>query len=108
MKDITSSEFETEVIRSDVPVLVDFYTVDCPPCRLMAPILEEVEQESKGSIKVVKIDATQDPAFSAAHHIAAVPTLFLFKGGQRVAQATGAKFKKELRKWISELVNVTL
>jgi thioredoxin 1 len=66
MKEITSSQFESEVLRSDMPVLVDFYTEGCGPCRQMSPILGEIEAASSRVLKVVKMDASADTQFSAS------------------------------------------
>jgi thioredoxin 1 len=102
MKEITSSEFESEVLRSDVPVLVDFYTEGCGPCRQMSPILGEIEAASSGVLKVVKMDASADAQFSASFQISAVPTLLLFHRGQQLGQVMGARSKRDLKRWIDE------
>jgi len=102
MKEITSSQFESEVLQSDVPVLVDFYTEQCGPCRQMSPLVQEIEDESGGTLRVVKIDAGADPQFTASFRITAVPTIFLFSGGQRLGQVMGARGKKDMKKWIDE------
>ena len=102
MKQVGSKDFESEVLRSNVPVVVDFYTDGCPPCRLIAPLIEQIEQESAGQLKVVKVDAAAEPDFTASFRVTAVPTVFLFRGGQRVSQFTGAKSKRDIRKWIDD------
>jgi len=107
MKEITSSQFDSEVLHSEVPVLVDFYTEGCAPCRMMSPILAEIEQESTGTLKVVKIDAAADGQFSASFQIAAVPTFLLFNRGQRLGQFTGARSKKDVRKWLDASIQAT-
>jgi thioredoxin 1 len=102
MREITSSEFESEVLRSTVPVLVDFYTNECNPCRRMLPVLGEVEAASGGTLKVVKIDASADGQFSASFQITSVPTLLLFHRGQQLGQIIGERNKKDLKRWIDE------
>ena len=102
MKQIDSTEFEVEVLSSAPPVLVDFYTDQCSPCRVLSPLIEEIENEHGGSLKVVKIDAAAEPEFTASFRITAVPTLLLFRGGERIAQLIGAKGKKELQRWIDD------
>ena len=102
MKLIDSTKFEAEVMHSELPVLVDFYTEQCPPCRVISPLIEEIENERGGSLKVVKIDAAGEPEFTALFRISSVPTLLLFRGGQRIAQLTGARGKKELQRWIDD------
>ena len=102
MKQIDSTKFDVEVLHSAPPVLVDFYTEQCSPCRVISPVIEEIENERGGSLKVVNIDAAAEPAFTASFHITAVPTLLLFRGGQSIAQLTGSRGKKELQKWIDD------
>ena len=102
MKQIDSTKFDLEVLHSEAPVLVDFYTEQCPPCRTIAPLIEKIEKERAGSLKIVKIDAAAEPEFRALFRIASVPTLLLFRDGQRIAQLTGARGKKELQRWIDD------
>jgi len=104
MKEITSAQFDSEVLHCDVPVLVDFYTEHCHPCRQMSPLLDQVEQESGGALKVVKIDAAAEGQFTASFHVVSVPTFVLFHRGQRLAQLTGARSKKQLTKWLEETI----
>jgi len=102
MKQIDSAKFDLEVLHAETPVLVDFYTDQCPPCRTVSPLIEEIEKERGGSLKVVKIDAAADPEFTASFHITSVPTLLLFRRGQRIAQLTGTRGKNELQRWIDD------
>jgi len=102
MKQIDSAKFDLEVLHAGTPVLVDFYTDQCPPCRTISPLIEEIEKEHAGSLKVVKIDAAADPAFTASFRITSVPTLLLFRGGQHIAQLTGARGKQELEIWVDD------
>lgn len=102
MKQIDSAMFDADVLASEPPVLVDFYTESCPPCRMIAPLIEEIENERGGKLTVVKIDAAAEPEFTGSFRIISVPTLVLFHGGQRIAQLTGARSKKELQKWIDD------
>ena len=104
MKEIAPSQFDSEVLHSDVPVLVDFYTESCSPCRMMSPILAEMELESSGALKIVKIDAAADGQLSASFRVNAVPTFVLFNRGQQVGQITGARGKKDLTKWVEESI----
>ena len=107
MKEIRSSQFEAEVLKSNVPVLVDFYTDCCGPCRLMSPILSEIELESSGDLKVVKVDAAAAAQLSASLGVRAVPTFLVFSRGQQAGQITGARSKKEMRKWLDESIAAT-
>jgi thioredoxin 1 len=102
MKPITAAEFSAEVLDAREPVVVDFYTADCPPCRALAPILEDWELESEGALKVVKVDAASETQLSASYGVTAVPALYLFSNGKCVAQTIGLKSKSNLKKWFDE------
>jgi thioredoxin len=104
MKEITTAQFDAEVLQSQVPVLIDFYTESCPPCRMMSPILADIEQGSDGAYTIVKVDAAADSQLAASFKISAVPTFVLFHRGQRIGQITGARSRKEMQKWITESI----
>ena len=104
MKTITSDEFTTEVEKSNLPVLVDFFTPLCGPCKQIAPLLEEIAEERHGTLKVVKVDASIESTLAASLRIQAVPTVFIFRHGKPVAQFIGFRAKKELDKWIDEAI----
>jgi thioredoxin 1 len=99
---VSDSTFEQEVLKSTEPVLVDFFAEWCGPCKAMAPALEQVAQEMRGKVKVVKLDVDQNPTVTGKYGIRAMPTLMLFKNGQVAAQHTGALVqKKKLEDWIN-------
>ena len=102
MKNITNTEFDFEVLASKQPVLVDFYTESCPPCRALAPVLQEWEQESANNLKFVKVDAATEQDLSVTYGVTVVPTLFLFSNGKVVAQTVGFKSKNALMQWAEE------
>jgi len=102
MRQIDSTKFDVEVLHSEPPVLVDFYTEQCQPCRIISPLIEEIENERGGSLKVFKVDSAAEPEFTTSFCVTSVPTLLLFRGGQRMAQLTDARGKKELQRWIDD------
>ena len=99
---INQDNYQQEVEAHAGRVLIDFYTPTCPPCRAFAPTLEQIAAEQAGSLKVVKVDASVEGELAAQFHITAVPTFVLFDKGQRKAQITGARSKKDFEKWLSE------
>jgi thioredoxin 1 len=104
MKQVTTAEFESEVLGSKEPVLVDFYTDGCPPCRMMAPVLQEMEAEANGRYKVVKIDAAAEGQLASSYGIRSVPSFFAFSGGKCVGQTIGSKSKAAMKKWFEDSV----
>jgi thioredoxin 1 len=100
-KVITSHNFETEVLKSDKPVLVDFHAVWCGPCQMLAPIIQELE-ESRDDFYVGKVDVDQELNLALEYKVQAVPTLLLFKEGKVVNKAVGFLSKEELEDFINE------
>ena len=95
MQHITYDQWETEVLQSDKPVLVDFYATWCGPCKLLSPVLEELAGE-RDDIKIVKVDVDQEDALAIENNIAVVPTLILFKDGKMAMQTRGSMTKAQL------------
>ncbi len=93
---LTDATFDAQVLKSDVPVLIDFWAPWCGPCRAIAPIVEEVAQAYAGRAKVGKINVDEDTRVAANYNISAIPTLLLFKNGQVVEQLVGAVPKNKL------------
>ena len=87
---ITKETFEAEVLKSDKPVLLDFFAVWCGPCKMIAPILDEIAEERE-DIKVCKINVDEEPELAAKYQVMSIPTLFVIKDGQVVNQSLGAK-----------------
>ncbi len=87
---VTDDTFQSEVLDSSIPVLVDFWAVWCGPCRLIAPALDEIALEYKDRLKVVKVDVDASPEISMRYRIQSIPTLMVFKGGKDVERVIGA------------------
>ena len=100
--EVTTGQFENEVLRHPGTVLVDFYTEDCRPCKMMTPILNELALENAGKLKVTKIDAVANAELAAQYRVTSVPTLLLFKSGQVVGQMLGLRSKKDLLAWVTQ------
>jgi len=87
---VNDINFNKEVLESSVPVLVDFWAPWCAPCRLVAPVLEEIAEEYAGRLKVVKLNTDENPAVAMKYNIMSIPTLLLFKNGEVVDETIGA------------------
>lgn len=92
---ITRENFEAEVLKSEKPVLVDFFATWCGPCRMVAPVLEEIAEENE-NIKVVKIDVDQEPGLAQKFGVTSIPLLVVMKDGQVINQSLGAKPKDQI------------
>lgn len=105
---VTQQQFEQEVLRSELPVVVDFYADWCPPCRALGPILDRLSLHFDGQIKFVKINSDQEQGLAGSFNISALPTVVLMDQGKAVGQFSGLPredgFRDELQRWIDSRV----
>jgi thioredoxin 1 len=104
MKAVTDADFEVEVLKSNKPILVDFWAVWCGPCRQLAPILEEIEAEHGEKLDIVKINVDDNPGVARKYNILALPTMNVYRDGEVVTQIKGAKSKSALLKDLADFV----
>ncbi len=100
----SDATFQSDVLNSDLPVLVDFWAPWCGPCRMVAPVVEELSNDYAGKVKFVKLNTDENPKVSAQYGIRSIPTLMIFKNGQLVNQVVGFRPKSQL----SPLVDAAL
>jgi thioredoxin 1 len=105
-KEVTDGTFDTEVIKSDQPVLVDFWAPWCGPCRMVAPIVEELAGEYEGRVNFYKLNTDENPNVSMRYGIRSIPTLLVFKGGEPVGQIVGFRPKRDLQKRLDDALGV--
>ena len=101
---VTDSNFDAEVLRASGPVLVDFWAEWCGPCRMIAPLLEELATEMEGKITVAKVNIDENPQTPMKYGVRGIPTVILFKGGQVAATKIGALPKSKLYEWVESVL----
>jgi thioredoxin 1 len=102
---LTDVTFDDEVLRSDVPVLVDFWASWCPPCKMVEPLMDEIAAELNGAFKVTKINVDQNPKSGARYKISGVPTFVTFVKGEPIERRVGAQSKEQLLEMITRAIN---
>ncbi|MDP4651021.1 MAG: thioredoxin TrxA [Haliea sp.] len=101
---VSDASFDADVLSADLPVLVDFWAEWCGPCKMIAPVLDEIASEYAGKLKVCKVDVDANPDIPPKFGIRGIPTLILFKGGSAEATKVGALSKSQLIEFIKEVV----
>jgi thioredoxin 1 len=100
-RSIDTSNFESDVLQSSTPVVVDFWAEWCGPCKMIAPSLEEISEEMGDKVTIAKVNIDENPDIAAQFGVRSIPTLVIFKDGQPTSVQVGAKSKGDLSKWIS-------
>jgi len=97
---VDKTNFQSDVLDAEVPVVVDFWAEWCGPCKMIAPSLEEIATEMEGAVKVAKLNVDENPELAAQYGVRSIPTLMLFKGGEPASMQVGARPKSALADWI--------
>ncbi|MDP8930803.1 MAG: thioredoxin [Actinomycetota bacterium] len=103
-KPITDQDWETEVLQSDTPVLVDFWAEWCGPCRMVSPVVEEIAQERAGELKVFKLNVDDNPQITRRYQVMSIPTLMVFSGGDEKKRLVGSRGKSQLLSEVEEFL----
>ncbi|MBN9612634.1 MAG: thioredoxin [Actinobacteria bacterium] len=101
---VDEGTFEKVVLNSDIPVLVDFWAAWCGPCRMVAPVLDEIAQEHEGKIRIVKLNVDENPNLSAQYRITSIPAMKVFKNGEEVREIIGAMPKAMIEERLAGII----
>ena len=102
--DTSDNTFESDVLQSDLPVRVDFWAPWCGPCRMVAPVVEELADDYDGQVKFVKLNTDENPMVASQYGIRSIPTLLIFKGGEQVGQVVGFRPKSDLESNLKDAI----
>ena len=103
-KTVTDQDWESEVLKSETPVLVDFWAEWCGPCRMVGPVVEEIAQEKAGALKVLKLNVDDNPETARKYRVMSIPTIMVFAGGDEKKRVVGARGKSQLLADIEEFI----
>jgi len=101
---VNTSNFESEVLKSDKPVLVDFWAAWCGPCRMVAPVIDQIAEQYAGKVKVVKLNVDENPQIAERYQILSIPTVYLFKNGNQADGVVGARPKQSFEEMLNKHV----
>lgn len=101
---VTERTFETEVLQSEIPVLVDFWAAWCGPCRAVAPVLDQIAAEQEGKLRIAKVNVDENPGLAAQYRITSIPAMKVFKGGEEVREIIGAVPKSQIEEHLNGVI----
>lgn len=105
MNELNDQSFKEEVIKSEKPILVDFWSPTCPPCIILGPIIEEIAKDFEGKVKVGKLNVMENPETAGKYKIVGIPTIIIFKNGEPIERATGLRSKEVIADKLNSIIS---